>query len=141
MRMNAHDISPRHVGCLCFIEWWTSHTGHVAHSHAHGLERGQVSTHRILIGRLCQVTEERLYFLTAWRSRHAMDLSYSLGPHGSLELYNIEEVRREQLKEKPDVFVNMTERSNSIQQHLRAKAKKSSLWSTWPRVARHWKEL
>jgi hypothetical protein len=140
MKIKPEKISEKHIGCLCLLKWSTSSTGFIGHSHSHGLQSGSVSTNYVLVGRLCQVTEEKLFFLTAWVSSHSTSLSFGLGPHGSLESY-VYEVNRKDLTYRYDAYINPTERANSIQQKLRAEARAQSFWSVWPRVSPYFNQL
>jgi hypothetical protein len=135
MEININSVSEKYVGCLCLLKWSTVDSGFTGHSLTHGLERGQVANNFLLVGRLCQVTNEGLCFLTAVTAVRA-----GFGRrYWSLEEHDIQGVTFEELREST-VFINPTENSNSIQQYLKAQDRKWSS-STWERVAPYWHEL
>ncbi len=137
MKIKPSELSRKHIGMVCVVRFSTTGTGFVGHSHAYGLESGSVSTSYILVGRLCEVTDEELLFLNSYYSHHALDLSWRLGPQYEDSNY-IHVVRREKLSEKRPIVLNYREKSNAVQQHL-LKSNKSTFWNSGHILAAHLK--
>lgn len=134
MKIRANDLNATHAGCLCFVEWSTSARGFVGHSQRDGLESGEVLTRYVLVGRLSRVTDSELSFSKYHLRRHTYDLSFSLGPRYEMNRENYV-LKREVLNPSRLVFINPTERSNAVQQHMRMRDKKSGFWKLLPRFA------
>ena len=139
MKISVDEISPADVGCVCVLYWTGQAFGFTGHSQRHGLEgSGKVSCPVTLVGRLCDVSEDQLVFLSAWRRTHPMGLSWSTGPRSSME-YDVVTVDKKNIN-RP-VYINFAEGSNAIRQHFQAHDRKHGIWKVWPVLKRHWNEI
>lgn len=142
MKLKPDQVGVQHVGCVCAVRYAGTAFGFSGHSARYGLEgSGAVPSSELVVGRLCHADEEKLLLLTAWKRSHSTGLSFSMGPHHHVELYNVTTIRRERLNSKVPIYVNIAEKSSSIRQHFLHRDRRSGIWQTWPQLARHWDEL
>lgn len=137
VKIKPSALSEKHIGRLCVIHFTTHGTGFVGHSQRYGLEEGNISTSYILVGRLQNATEKELNFVDCHYSRHAFDMSWSLGPR--LKSTPTFTVKRKDIHTKTKIVLNNLEYSNSVMQHL-LKANKKEHWGCARRLAVRLKE-
>ena len=140
MKIRPQDLSQRHAGMVCTFGYSTHGTGFIGHSHSRGLEEGGVSTRYVVLGRICEVTSEEIIFIESFLSKHVHDLSFSLGPCiGKWHDNYLHVIGRKHLSPRSWIYLNQTEKSNAVAQHLRAN--KSTFWNVDKRLLSHISEV
>ncbi len=127
LKIHPDDLSKKHIGMVCVIRFTIAFRGEVGHSFGRGSEYSEVHAYYLLLGRICDVTDEEILFCNCHYGRHAHDMTWGLGPHYS-HSDNVFIVDRNTVNKRMKVYLNKTEGSNAVAQHLR-RSNKSEYWN------------
>ena len=117
MKIKPEDLAMKHLGCVCFLDFFTKSKESIGHSQRYGIEMGDVAYSHTIVGILTGLNEKEIILSCYIKVKHAL-MTYS-GEICRISTSS-EEIRIPVATicgKGKFLYINTDTKSNSIEQH------------------------